>query len=240
MVLNLFSPHGDNHAQFAKSLYDFCLWREQEFSYNLQFVTSSDDFLMEPLSDKTIVFNLGLLKKVNPEFMKLVLVHEMFHLIHHKIPSKRDVRMLKEIPGLMQDVDIEADLVTAQFFHQAYGWSLEKYLRVYFSGVGIFNASFKREKFDRFVSSILSSFRMMTGKISSKVKVYTRLYDGSQEYVFLIITSAIDFEVRHLFVPNHVHKYLMRAYTGNIQVKDHDSTMVEMLKELNQIINPNT
>ena len=128
------------------------------------FPFENSDWVMKVDEKKNSVsFNTDLIRIVSFEYLKLVFIHEYFHLIVQTVPSKDNVTKIKDDFGgeLMKLIDIEADYYSASFFKENHNWDLNKYLKVYFIGRNAFIDTWIRPgKFERFIGSMLSIIKL--------------------------------------------------------------------------------
>ncbi|KIX21262.1 hypothetical protein SY27_10980 [Flavobacterium sp. 316] len=130
---------------------------------------SSEDWIMRVNKyeggKKIVSFNPNIIKKCNFEYLKIVLLHEYFHLIVQKVPNKIDAVKIKDTFGgdFMNLIDIEADFYVALYLRKSKNYTLEKYWELYFNGSKIFSDEWIRtKKFERYIGSLLSVNKMFS------------------------------------------------------------------------------
>lgn len=170
-------------SELVSLLNEFSSWLQENDVLDIQatiestfdFPFENSDWVMKVNESKNSVsFNTDLIRLVSFEYLNLVYIHEYFHLIVQKVPSKDNVTKIKDDFGgeLMKLIDIEADYYTARFFKEKYAWDLQKYLSVYFIGRNVFlDAWIRPGKFERFIGSMLSVIKLFK-EITPKYILY--------------------------------------------------------------------
>lgn len=166
----------DQKIELITELNDFNKWLinskiiKEEFDIqNIRIEPFSDeDWTMKvyDFEEKKIVsFNPYIIKKCDFEYLKMVLLHEYFHLIVQKVPNKLDATKIKDTFGsdFMSLIDIEADYYVALYLKQEKQISINDYWKLYFNGANVFLDDWIRtKKFERFLGSLLSVNKMFS------------------------------------------------------------------------------
>ncbi len=198
-----------------KTLNNFGNWlREKKIIKDLSHIDhvvdmpfANADWVMKVDTKKSsISFNTYVFQKCSFEYYQSILVHEFFHLAVQKVPNKEDATRVKDDFGepLMKLIDIEADFFTALFFKEKLGYSLVKYLELYFEGSTVFSDNrIRTSKLERFIGTLLSISKMFIDhpKASQKVTdcdlylpTITPVYTESSLHVLVIRKEHIYFD----------------------------------------------
>ncbi len=153
-----------NKQLIADCVDDFVTWlSELKLKPIDKTVVSFEFFEMDETmivgNKKDVHFNLDYLKKCSIDYYITIVLHEAYHYFVNKIPNKRDAKRVKDFyyHQMMNHIDIEADLYVSKFFKEKYGFTLDTYLALYFSGASAFaDDEIRPPKFERYVCSMLS------------------------------------------------------------------------------------
>jgi predicted SprT family Zn-dependent metalloprotease len=153
-----------NKQLIADCVDNFVTWlSEQRLKKIDKTVVSFEFFEMDETmivgTKKDLHFNLDYLKKCSIDYYITIVLHEAYHYFVNNIPNKRDAKRVKDFyyHQMMNHIDIEADLYVSRFFKEQYGFSLDSYLALYFSGASAFaDDEIRPPKFERYVCSMLS------------------------------------------------------------------------------------
>lgn len=261
-------PKNEEGKQLVESLNSFTNWLKEIGVYKsegvatkiVDFPFSTKDYLME-VSGNNISFNTAVRNRCTFDYYQMVVLHEYFHLVVQKIPNKGDATRIKDGFGdqLMKLIDIEADFYTAFYYKEKLGYTLVKFLGLYFDGRTIFNDERIRPvKFERYIGSLLSVAKLFieypkTDSKSIQVDLYlptiTPVYTESKlhvlivrkEHIYLdeIIAQHQDF-VDLMSCYKNVGDYTKKAYINrlisfifkafNIEIPKHISDEINKIK----------
>lgn len=116
------------------------------------------DWLME-VKGSAVHFNTYILSDCSFDYLRLVIIHECYHLFVQGLPNKSDVKRLRDDFGwnFMTLLDIEADYWAAMYFKEVERVSLVDMFSLYYEGSRIFgDPDIRLPKLERFIGSILS------------------------------------------------------------------------------------
>ena len=163
------------------------------------------DWLIKMDEDGAISFNTYISRKCSFGYFRTIVLHEFFHLAVQNVPNKNDAVKVKDDFGetLMKLIDIEADFFTALYHKEVLGIDLVEYLKFYYEGRNVFSDSWIRQgKFERFIGTLLSIFKMFIDHPNNKQVV--RKYDLYLPTIAPIYTESS----LHILVIGRDHIYV--------------------------------
>lgn len=219
------------YCSHLKSFYKLLTGQPCELSFIFEY--STGDWIFKPQSQQVIKFNTALLNSCSKEYYILVIIHELFHLVKHKILYKSEVKILKDFYGnsFMRIMDIEADLYAAMYFQKIQKMAYNSFLELLYSGRLVFtDAKIRAGKLARFLGSMLSVTHLF--KTREMIVFLPELRDVAiNGIVYLITTNGSNHQLVNLKMNNHQFEKLKQLYTvPNISKNTY-------IREINDIIN---
>jgi len=131
--------------------------------HTIEFPFGDNSWFMRVNKNGDVAFNINILNRCSIEYYKLVVLHEYFHLVVQGVPNKEDAVTIKDDFGdvLMRLLDIEADYFAALYFKEKLGYSLVRFLSLYYEGNAVFaSPRLRPTKLERFIGTMLSIINM--------------------------------------------------------------------------------
>lgn len=138
--------------------------------YEIVFIEDTLQFPYESKFPK-IIINLASIEQYGYDFVRNVVIHELYHLLRQGIHGNRYMQAIRtqfsEIHAF--SADIEADLVTFKYLHQNHNVSLMDFYLAQYQGSSCFTPKDKHKwyYYPRFTGSMLSIFHFAFSGIES-------------------------------------------------------------------------
>lgn len=212
----------NNHLQF--DIYDalcgFARWLGKDpDDYKFSFVDLPNEGLMryEP-KERRVIFNLHLYRYCNWDYFQTTLYHEFYHVLGHHMCNIIDVKVIRDAfnDTTIRFMDVEADLVTAQYLKEVKGYSFERFVNALYQGQKVFSDPVSRAgKLERFIGTICS-VRALYEKEQKIVHVPSISLLPTEGYILFLVSRPSSFWHGHIYLASEeLFGDILEAFRGD-------------------------
>ncbi len=203
----------------TKEIHEFANWISTDKNdFQIEFITINEDWFLNRYSD-ILKLNCWIGQSCTPDFLTIVMLHEAVHVIMNNIPTKEDVKFVRDhFHSLaMNATDIEADTIVFKYLKETKDWSFDRYIAVLHENANIFGDLKPRTvKIERFLGSLCSIkyFALYQKGVIMIPSLDDCIGDSHSILFWLIPKSGVPFAFRFVDVPARIYKDVIRIYTS--------------------------